>query len=303
MLYYRVSIVNYCKMDFKLFPFDTQTCTITLESFSYDDKFIRLIWMEQNDTENFEILKPHADDFQLIAFRALSDKFVYTGNGTATHDHLKVELILRRPLLINIVRLYIPIQMIVFLSWLSFWIDFRSVPARSCIGITTVLTFVQVRMHIFKTIGSIGKNINVYDIYALICFVFVFMAFLEYAWAQSMDMKYRLQDWYRVKKNNPDADLLDYEDTVENSILHDEDENHQQNSKQKKKKKKKKNKFSLFSYLDEQHSIYRERHHILDQHSKWIFPATFFIVGITYTVIIYFYIEDDPDSRFTRYSP
>lgn len=106
-----------------------------------------------------------------------------------THDHIFVKMKLKRPIIFNAVRLFFPIQIIVLLSWASFWIDYRSVPARTSLGVTTVLTFVKVRMHIFTTDIPNGTDLNIYDIYSLICFLFVFMAFLEYAWAQSIDLQ------------------------------------------------------------------------------------------------------------------
>lgn len=106
-----------------------------------------------------------------------------------THDHIFVKMKLKRPVVFNAVRLFFPIQVIVLLSWASFWIDYRSVPARTSLGVTTVLTFVKVRMHIFTTDIPNGTYLNIYDIYSLICFLFVFMAFLEYAWAQSIDLQ------------------------------------------------------------------------------------------------------------------
>ena len=36
--------------------------------------------------------------------------------------------------------MYIPCILIVILSWVGFWIDYRSTPARVALGITTVLT-------------------------------------------------------------------------------------------------------------------------------------------------------------------
>lgn len=116
-----------------------------------------------------------------------------------THDQLVARLIFQRPTKFYLVRLYLPVVLIVILSWLSFWIDYRSVPARTSIGITTVLTFVQVRISIFKRDVPAGKEINLFVIYSQVCFIFVLMVLIEYSVAQSIDLKYRLMDWYRVR--------------------------------------------------------------------------------------------------------
>ena len=39
-----------------------------------------------------------------------------------------------------LIQVYVPSILIVFLSWVSFWIDIHAVPARISVGLLTVLT-------------------------------------------------------------------------------------------------------------------------------------------------------------------
>ena len=70
--------------------------------------------------------------------------------------------------------------------------------ARVTVGITTVLTIVELRQKIYKGDAPAGQALNLYDSYSLACFIFVFSALVEYSIAQSMDTKYRLNDWFRA---------------------------------------------------------------------------------------------------------
>ncbi|CAB1312511.1 unnamed protein product, partial [Coregonus sp. 'balchen'] len=53
---------------------------------------------------------------------------------------------LKRSILYFILETYVPSSLLVVLSWVSFWISQSSVPARVCIGVTTVLTMTTLMM-------------------------------------------------------------------------------------------------------------------------------------------------------------
>jgi hypothetical protein len=53
---------------------------------------------------------------------------------------LRAFLQLKRRLKFYILQIYLPSLLIVLLSWVSFWIDLEAVPARTSLGILTILT-------------------------------------------------------------------------------------------------------------------------------------------------------------------
>lgn len=67
-------------------------------------------------------------------------------------------------------------------------------------GITTVLTINELRLNIYKDDASAGRYLNLYDIYSFVCFFFVFAGLIEYSMAQSIDIKYRLRDFYKAQQ-------------------------------------------------------------------------------------------------------
>ena len=68
----------------------------------------------------------------------------------------------------------------VMMSWVSFWIDAQAVPARTTIGLLTVLTVVTQTTYLLQTIPSVSY-IKAVDVWMVACLLFVFAAFLEYA--------------------------------------------------------------------------------------------------------------------------
>jgi len=74
---------------------------------------------------------------------------------------------------------YLPVTLVVLLSWISFWIDPESTPARVSLGVITILA-----MGNFLHGGGATPNVSyatALDVYVITCFVFVFASLMEYA--------------------------------------------------------------------------------------------------------------------------
>ncbi|RXM35440.1 Gamma-aminobutyric acid receptor subunit pi [Acipenser ruthenus] len=88
---------------------------------------------------------------------------------------------LKRNILYFILETYVPSSLLVVLSWVSFWISQSSVPARICIGVTTVLTMTTLMMGARTSLPNANCFIKAIDVYLGICFSFIFGALIEYA--------------------------------------------------------------------------------------------------------------------------
>jgi hypothetical protein len=53
---------------------------------------------------------------------------------------IKAEYHLKRAVGFHLVQSYLPTMLIVVISWVSFWMDVDSVPGRTTLGVTTLLT-------------------------------------------------------------------------------------------------------------------------------------------------------------------
>ena len=66
------------------------------------------------------------------------------------------------------------------MSWVSFYLDRSSAPARTGLGVTTVLTMVTLMGSVNSSLPKISY-MKALDIYLAVCFFMVFGALLEYA--------------------------------------------------------------------------------------------------------------------------
>ena len=93
---------------------------------------------------------------------------------------LAVSFTLRRHLGFYFIQDFIPTALIVMLSWVGFWINENSVPARVSLGITTVLAITTLIFGVQASLPKVGY-IKAIDYYLLGSFFFVFGALVEFA--------------------------------------------------------------------------------------------------------------------------
>ena len=79
-----------------------------------------------------------------------------------------------------LIQLYMPTALIVMLSWISFYINIEAAPARTSLGITTVLTITTLSSSSRSSLPKVSY-IKALDIWMFTCLIFVFTALLEYA--------------------------------------------------------------------------------------------------------------------------
>ena len=74
----------------------------------------------------------------------------------------------------------IPSILLVVLSWVSFWVDPKAVPARVSLGVTCVLTMTTQSSGIRQTLPPVSY-VKAIDVWMMVCLLFVFAALLEFA--------------------------------------------------------------------------------------------------------------------------
>ncbi|XP_041105482.1 gamma-aminobutyric acid receptor subunit rho-2a [Polyodon spathula] len=173
----RVTVTAMCNMDFSRFPLDTQTCSLELESYAYTDEDLMLYW--KNGEESLKIdERISLSQFLIQKFHTTSRLAFYSSTGW--YNRLYITFTLRRHIFFFLLQTYFPATLMVMLSWVSFWIDRRAVPARVSLGITTVLTMSTIITGVNASMPRVSY-IKAVDIYLWVSFVFVFLSVLEYA--------------------------------------------------------------------------------------------------------------------------
>uniref|UniRef100_A0A4W4GYP5 Gamma-aminobutyric acid receptor subunit pi n=1 Tax=Electrophorus electricus TaxID=8005 RepID=A0A4W4GYP5_ELEEL len=173
----RITTTVACNMDLTKYPMDKQTCTLQLESWGYNINDVMFYWARGNDSvsglDTLRLAQYTVEDH----YTSVSEAMYETGNYPKLIFHFE----LKRSILYFILETYVPSSLLVVLSWVSFWISQSSVPARICIGVTTVLTMTTLMMGARTSLPNANCFIKAIDVYLGICFSFIFGALIEYA--------------------------------------------------------------------------------------------------------------------------
>ncbi|XP_035472624.1 gamma-aminobutyric acid receptor subunit rho-1-like [Scophthalmus maximus] len=173
----RVTVTAMCSMDLSRFPLDTQTCSLEIESYAYTDDDLMLYWKEGNRSLNTDE-RISLSQFLIQEFHTTARLAFYSSTGW--YNRLYINFTLRRHVFFFLLQTYFPATLMVMLSWVSFWIDRRAVPARVPLGITTVLTMSTIITGVNASMPRVSY-IKAVDIYLWVSFVFVFLSVIEYA--------------------------------------------------------------------------------------------------------------------------
>ncbi|XP_042663279.1 gamma-aminobutyric acid receptor subunit gamma-4 isoform X2 [Tyto alba] len=195
------------------------------------------------------------------------------------------------------IQTYIPCILTVVLSWVSFWIKRDSTPARTSLGITTVLTMTTLSTISRKHLPRVSY-ITAMDLFVSVCFIFVFAALMEYATLNYLvGNKKPLEHNRKARLPPAGAQVMPSFTTINiNNIMHwppeiEEDEDEDPGSPCLEGKECER----FFCCIEDcQTGMWREgrvRIHIsrLDSYSRVFFPTAFLLFNIVYW-IAYLYL-------------
>ncbi|XP_007421854.1 gamma-aminobutyric acid receptor subunit rho-2 [Python bivittatus] len=289
----RITVTAMCNMDFSRFPLDSQTCSLELESYAYTDEDLMLYW--KNGSESLKTdEKISLSQFLIQKFHTTSRLAFYSSTGR--YNRLYINFILRRHIFFFLLQTYFPATLMVMLSWVSFWIDRRAVPARVSLGITTVLTMSTIITGVNASMPGVSY-IKAVDIYLWVSFVFVFLSVIEYAAVNYLTtVQERKQRKQQEKfpcvsgisstkrmtldgiyneldasslEGDPRSQMVAEEDKQEKMVIHLTMSNESNSSKKKGLK---------------EHVSLRiiQNTHAIDKYSRLIFPGTYIFFNIVY---------------------
>ncbi|XP_008117424.1 gamma-aminobutyric acid receptor subunit epsilon [Anolis carolinensis] len=172
----RLTIEAECLLQLQNFPMDTHSCPLVFSSYGYPREEIIYRWrrysIEVSDQRTWRLYQ-----FDFIGLRNTSE-VLRTGAGD--YMVMTVSFDLSRRMGYFAIQTYIPCILTVVLSWVSFWIKRDSTPARTSLGITTVLTMTTLSTISRKHLPRVSY-ITAMDLFVSVCFIFVFAALMEYA--------------------------------------------------------------------------------------------------------------------------
>ncbi|TRY54638.1 hypothetical protein DNTS_001618 [Danionella cerebrum] len=172
----RITTTAACMMDLRRYPLDEQNCTLEIESYGYTTDDIEFYW-KGGETAVTGVSRIELPQFSIVDYKLVSRNVVFS---TGAYPRLSLSFKLKRNIGYFILQTYMPSILITILSWVSFWINYDASAARVALGITTVLTMTTINTHLRETLPKI-PYVKAIDMYLMGCFVFVFLALLEYA--------------------------------------------------------------------------------------------------------------------------
>ncbi|KAJ8351787.1 hypothetical protein SKAU_G00232630 [Synaphobranchus kaupii] len=172
----RITTTAACMMDLRRYPLDEQNCTLEIESYGYTTDDIEFYW-KGGDSAVTGVARIELPQFSIVDYKLVSRNVVFS---TGAYPRLSLSFKLKRNIGYFILQTYMPSILITILSWVSFWINYDASAARVALGITTVLTMTTINTHLRETLPKI-PYVKAIDMYLMGCFVFVFLALLEYA--------------------------------------------------------------------------------------------------------------------------
>ncbi|XP_012879564.1 PREDICTED: gamma-aminobutyric acid receptor subunit rho-3 [Dipodomys ordii] len=198
----RITVSAMCFMDFSRFPLDTQNCSLELESYAYNEEDLMLYWKHGNKSLNTE---EHISlsQFFIEEFSASSGLSFYSSTGW--YYRLFINFVLRRHIFFFVLQTYFPAMLMVMLSWVSFWIDRRAVPARVSLGITTVLTMSTIVTGVSTSMPQVSY-VKAVDVYLWVSSLFVFLSVIEYA---AVNYLTTVEEWERFKSGRKTSGMYD----------------------------------------------------------------------------------------------
>lgn len=201
----RRHLVLNCEGDLHIFPFDSPMCTFSIESVSFTSDEMVFHWAGPNRIEEDEdsgnialspVLKRHN------AYLVHNETYYCDEHDEWRGDYscLKVRLHFTRDKAFYVTTVFIPGIILVSSSFLTFWFEWNAVPARTMLGVTTMLNFFTTSNG-FRSNLPVVSNLTAMNLWDAICMFFIYTSFLEFVvmnylarWVQDPDVQKKKRD-------------------------------------------------------------------------------------------------------------
>ncbi|XP_060634455.2 gamma-aminobutyric acid receptor subunit gamma-1 isoform X1 [Anolis sagrei] len=171
----RLTINAECYLQLHNFPMDEHSCPLEFSSYGYPRNEIVYKWKKSS----VEVADPKYWRLYQFAFVGLRNTTDISHTQSGDYVVMTIFFVLSRRMGYFTIQTYIPCILTVVLSWVSFWINKDAVPARTSLGITTVLTMTTLSTIARKSLPKVSY-VTAMDLFVSVCFIFVFAALMEY---------------------------------------------------------------------------------------------------------------------------
>ncbi|XP_021357523.1 glycine receptor subunit alpha-1-like isoform X2 [Mizuhopecten yessoensis] len=175
----RLTVQIQCPTSDTKFPKGNQRCIVRFKSYSFTTDEVCLSWLKEGFTK--------LDDFSSNV--VVDEIAIDTCKHTLFLDEqpcIELSLSLERNFDVYLTRIYLPSAIVVFLSWISLWIDVRQVPARTGLSVVCVLSLMTQTVGLMVVSDDDGSILAV-DAWMIVCLLYTVWALVTFITAHYLD--------------------------------------------------------------------------------------------------------------------
>ncbi|CAD5207247.1 unnamed protein product [Bursaphelenchus okinawaensis] len=182
-LNYRVRVEAPCVYELSDFPMDKIVCSWDLESYSYNTATVKIDWLEPAVT--LTTTEFSASDYAFVGIKHAKHTEYYKAGEWY---RLTVDIQFKRRYGFYILQIYIPSYIYVVISFITFVIELKALPARV---ILTVNTLMSLCLQFGNIIGSLPpvSYVKSIDYFMFTCIAFIFASTVELAFIAYQEKK------------------------------------------------------------------------------------------------------------------
>ncbi|EPB79926.1 Neurotransmitter-gated ion-channel transmembrane region [Ancylostoma ceylanicum] len=145
---------------------------------------VRLHWKRQGQPVEFidEVKLP---DFHMTTFIHEKATFQYPAG---VWDQLNIKLFFRRSYGFYILQIYLPTYCMVLISWISFWLDRKSLPARVTLGVSSLMALTLQYSNVARSLPKVSY-VKGLDLFMFGCVGYIFLSIVELAVVGTLENK------------------------------------------------------------------------------------------------------------------
>ncbi|THD27662.1 Glycine receptor subunit beta [Fasciola hepatica] len=186
-----------CQMHLQTFPMDTQKCMINIGSYGYTVSELKFLWRAEDPVELADALQ--LSEFETPKSFKTEDCSGNYSTSTGAYACLQAWFYLQRQLGSYLATTYIPNILIIMVSWLSFWVNVDSAPARVPLGLLSLLGILTQAISVSSTLPRVSY-IKAIDVWMMFSIIFVIGVLVEYAVALTVLRKKQAETWHEDVK-------------------------------------------------------------------------------------------------------
>jgi hypothetical protein len=161
----------------RCFPFDSQRLEILIHPPVSEAALVNLLGAASGASISVEErVYSSLAEWAIVGVMANAEQIFAFGTETTSQMRFTIEV--KRKFNFYIWRVFLPLLLMVLLSWTVFWIDSSELSSQVTISVTTVLTVIAFAFAISTNLPKV-PYLTFIDVFFLSCYVFVFITAIE----------------------------------------------------------------------------------------------------------------------------